>query len=319
MLFNLIVDDPDPIGSSSRLDAEYSTESAEDRVGTNRARSRTRRAAVAVVLLAAVGIGVGVASTHSGFSGEWTAAWRARGETPRLAEGTRLKVGLVGIAPPDSDSREYTADGLQIALAGEIGRLLGADVELLPLLSGEADQALGSGAVDVLLTRGTPSLPEWASVIDTGYASGLGVLMRSDTGVRNWRQLEGKTLCVTKANAEAQALTHTLGAQARVFEAPAQALVAMRTGQCDGSVHDAALLAALRTRDDWKKFSATLEARAGAPLQLVTPPDKPALEAAFRRAVDALDRSSSWRERAEKWASNVAFEVFFDQIGPDCH
>lgn len=168
-------------------------------------------------------------------------------------------------------------------------------------------------------TRGTPSLPERASVIDTGYASGLGVLMRSDTGIRSWRQLEGKTLCVTKANVEAQALAQAVGAQAQVFEAPAQALVAMRTGQCDGSVHDAALLAALRTRDDWRKFSATLEARAGSPLQLVTAPDKPALEAAFRRAVDTLDRSSSWRERAEKWAANVAFEVFFDQIGPDCH
>uniref|UniRef100_UPI00311DD838 transporter substrate-binding domain-containing protein n=1 Tax=Thauera sp. SDU_THAU2 TaxID=3136633 RepID=UPI00311DD838 len=238
----------------------------------------------------------------------------------RLPADTRLRIGLVDIAQPRSDSRDYTADGLQPAFVEEIGRHLDVVVELVPLPAGQAQAALGGGEVDALLVRGTPAeLPPGAKLVDTGFTSGLDVLMRSDTTIRRWDQLAGRTLCVTSAHAEAQALAHVLGAQTLSFEAPAQALVAMRTGQCDASLHDAVLLDALRGKDEWRKFSASLGARQPAVLRLVLPPESPTVEAALRRALKTLDGSAHWQRRADQWASNVAFEVFFDQIGPDCH
>lgn len=238
----------------------------------------------------------------------------------RLPADARLRIGLVDIAPPRSDSRDYTADGLQPAFAEEVGRYLDVPVELLSLPAGQAQAALGGGEVDALLVRASPAgLSPGAKQVDTGFKTGLDVLMRSDTTIRRWDQLAGSTLCVTSAHAEAQALADALGVRTLSFEAPAQALVAMRTGQCDASLHEAALLEALRGKDEWRKFSASLGARQPAVLQLVLPPENPAVEAALRRALKALDGSAQWRRRAEQWASNVAFEVFFDQIGPDCH
>lgn len=281
-------------------------------------RRRVRRVAAGGVLLAAIGLGL--AQAHFGLPGG-QAVRPGHGEALRLLAGTRLKIGLTGMAQPRSDSRDYTADGLHIGLAEEIGRHLGAELELLPLAPERAHAALRDGEVDALLMRGLPpSLPPQAvTVLDTGFASGLNVLMRSDTGLRHWRQFDGQVLCVTVANTGAQALAHVLGARVEVFEAPAQALIAMRTGQCDAAVHDAVLVEALRVKAEWRKFSATLDARPPTPLQLALMADRPELETALHAALVALDSSANWRRRVDKWASNVAFEVFFDQIGPDCH
>lgn len=281
-------------------------------------RSRRQRTALAGALFAAVA--AGLAGGYFGVSGR-AAASPVRGEAAALPAGARLRVGLVGSARPRSDTRDYTADGLQVGFAEEVARHLGMEAELVPLSSAQAQAAISGGDVDVLLAKGLPpSLPRaGARVLDTGFASGLNVLMRSDTAVTRWSQFEGRVLCVTGANAGAHALAHALGARPHAFEAPAQALIAMRTGLCDGSVHDAALLDALAGKAEWKKFSATLDARDAAPLQLALMPGNPALETALQAALKSLGRAADWRQRSDKWAANVAFEVFFDQIGPDCH
>lgn len=246
------------------------------------------------MLLAAIGLGL--AQAHFGLPGG-QAVRPDHGEALRLPAGTRLKIGL----------------------AEEIGRQLGAELEMLPLAPERAHVALRDGEVDALLMRGLPpSLPPQAvTVLDTGFASGLNVLMRSDTGLRHWRQFDGQMLCATAANAGA--LAHVLGARVEVFEAPAQALIAMRIGQCDAAVHDAVLVEALRVKAEWRKFSATLDVRPPTPLQLALMADRPELETPLHAALVALDSSANWRRRVDKWASDVAFEIFFDQIGPDCH
>ncbi|ENO84511.1 transporter substrate-binding domain-containing protein [Thauera linaloolentis] len=308
--FHFDEDDPSPLPPAGGRRAE--------RVDAARRRSRWQRAALAIAMLAAVA--GGLAGGYFGVAGR-AAASTGHAEAAVLSAGASLRVGLVGSARPTSDTRDYTADGLQVGFAEEIARRLGVDAELVPLSSAQAQTAISGGEVDVLLAKGLPpSLPQaGVTVLDTGFASGLNVLMRSDSAIRRWSQFEGRTLCVTGANAAAHALARALGAQAHAFEAPAQALIAMRTGLCDGSVHDAALLDALGGKAEWKKFSATLGAREPLPLQLALKPGSPALEAALRAALKALDRPAGWRQRIDKWAANVAFEVFFDQIGPDCH
>jgi len=204
--------------------------------------------------------------------------------------------------------RDYTGDGLEPAFAQELADALGVGLDLVPLAPSGAAQALRAGRVDIALAR--DAAPGEGFVrLPTGLRSGLSVAMRSDTPVREWSDLVGRVLCATPGR-------QAPGLAARTFAVPAQALAAVRTGECDAALLDRAQLDALFQRAEWRKFSATLPAADVSELAVLARADwAPAL----RRALQGLDGAAQWQRRAGQWAANVAFEVYFDQVGPDCH
>lgn len=233
-----------------------------------------------------------------------------------------LRIGLAAPAMPlASPTRNYTEEGHELALARALGERLGAVPQFVALAPGDFAQALADGRVDAVLTRqspGTPALPG-VQALRSGYRSGTAASMRSDTRLRHWDELRGRTVCVSRANLPAQALAQRHGARIRLLDAPAQALVAVRTGACDAALHDQAQLQALFERQEWHKFSATLPAAAPSELLLLAAQDRPQVLAALQQALAAERQPQAWRARNARWAANVAFEVYFDQIGPDCH
>ena len=156
-------------------------------------------------------------------------------------------------------------------------------------------------------------------MLSTGYASGLSVSMRSDTPVRAWKDLSGQVVCTSADNTRAQRQAAHIGAVLQVFDAPAQALVRVRTGECAAAILDRSPLDVLLARKEWLKFAATLPPTGEEPLQAVLAEGRTDLIAPVRAAVLAIGAGEQWAQRHQKWASNVAFEVYFDQTGPDCH
>lgn len=235
---------------------------------------------------------------------------------------TSLRVGLdVAAMPLSNGTRNYTDEGFEARFADELARHLGAEVILVPLSRTEQTLALWQGHVDVVLTRSAndASTADKVLALPTGFQSGLSVAMRSDTQVRQWRELAGQVVCASASNVRALALASALDGNLKALPAPAQALAQVRTGECAAVILDRAQLDPLFQRKEWLKFSATLPPTEPSRLVAEVSTDRPDLAATVRAAVAQIGTTARWDERREKWAANVAFEVYFDQIGPDCH
>lgn len=233
-----------------------------------------------------------------------------------------LRVGIAPTTlPVSTGERDYTNGGFEAVYAQELARHLGVPVELVPLPHEARAQALRQGQVDLVLARPDhPGPPEKGlRALATGYRSGVSVAMRSDTDVRAWKDLAGRVLCTSADNARAQAQATALGGSLKVFAAPAQALAQVRTGACAAAILDRVPLDALFAKNEWAKFSATLPPLASSALVAWVADHRADLAAPLRAAVAQLGSTAQWEQRRQKWASNVAFEVYFDQIGPDCH
>ncbi|MBS7534455.1 transporter substrate-binding domain-containing protein [Ancylobacter sonchi] len=251
----------------------------------------------------------------------WLAAALLTGATAVAgAEPAPLRIGVAQV-PAAADvpaARLYTQDGFDLDLAAEIGRRLGRKVELVAI--GEAPAgALADGRIDLAVAlpeaTETTSNPEW---LPSGYRSGLTVAMRTDTDIRSWDDLAGRKLCVVASNARARRLVRDSGAQEIVQPVPALALMKVRTGECDAAVHDEVVLRRLFGEAEWKKFSATLPARAPISLAVALPPGSP-LAGELRPLVASFADSPYWDRKAGEWARNVALEVYLEQDAPDCH
>lgn len=244
---------------------------------------------------------------------------RAAAATPLPVKALRIGVAPTSL-PISTGERDYTNGNLEVAYAHELARQLGVQALLVPLPLAEHSSALEQRSVDVVITRASSDTPSAAvRVLHTGHSTGLGVSMRSDTAVRQWSQLAGRVVCVTADNAHAQEQALRLGGRVQVFDAPAQALVRVRTGDCDAALLDRAPLDALLAHKEWAKFAATLPRTEAQALVAWVAPEREDLAAPLLAAFDALGAAPQWAQRHQKWAANVAFEVYFDQTGPDCH
>ncbi|MGQ4273883.1 transporter substrate-binding domain-containing protein [Terrihabitans sp. B22-R8] len=240
---------------------------------------------------------------------------------PQVAE--TIRIGVPYLPPPQAatDVRLYTEEGFEIDIAREIARHLGRTIELVTIAPAETETALTSGRVDAVINRvpRESENPSFIELVPAGFVSGASVAMRTDTNIHDWPDLSGRVVCVSQANRAGQALARSFGARIRIERAPAGALMAVRTGECDAALHDRALLDALFKDDSWSKFSATLPATAPSTLVVALPRQNSPLLADIRAALPVIAEAENWEARRARWARNVAFEVYLDQEAPDCH
>lgn len=198
--------------------------------------------------------------------------------------------------PVTVEARVFTEDGLEASLARDLARAAG--------------QKLATGAGGVRIGRQDDAQP-------VGYASGLTVAMRSDTDIRDWSDLAGRTVCHTATNIAARQLVLDHGGVPVPEQAPAISLMKMRIGDCDAALHEAALLQQLFQNPDWAKFSATLPPQRDSAMGLSVA--DPAQAAQLRPLLAQATTDAAWQARKARWARNVAFEVWLEQEAPDCH
>ncbi|MEZ2410379.1 transporter substrate-binding domain-containing protein [Bosea sp. RCC_152_1] len=240
------------------------------------------------------------------------------GIAPAAQSAQALRIGVPYLPPVSKsiEARLYTEESFELDLAREVGARLARPVELVRLGEEETGAALASGRVALVLTRGaTPA----GTGLSTGFSSGLAASMRSDTSIRRWEDLAGKTVCISEANEPARKLAEGYGAAVRAERAPARSLMRVRTGECDAAIHDEELLRRLFSRKEWQKFSATLPAAPATELRAVLPAAASPLNDELARAIATLGVPAEWKRREERWVANVAFEVYLEQEAPDCH
>ncbi|HYC41806.1 MAG TPA: transporter substrate-binding domain-containing protein [Noviherbaspirillum sp.] len=234
----------------------------------------------------------------------------------------KMLAGIHYVVPEYKGGMKYrTPEMLDKALLEDVAKRQQLPLETMQALPGKQAALLADRKIDLALATVAENDPlsRTHTLIPTGYAAGPMAIMRTDTDIKSWEQLKGRKVCVSEGGLHVGTMTARYGAIEMVYKAPADALIAVRVGECDATVHDSAMLEELLKYPEWKKFSARLPTGPRSTLAFVVPAsDKKS--AAFLRQVAAEWAASGHIDKTMKTAvRNIAFEVYLDQNAPDCH
>lgn len=266
-------------------------------------------------------------------------ATRARHPGRALALGATLAAVMVGtaawpgdkpvqvtIAPVSSTTAattsrwgDYTASRVETLLAHTDTPAESNAVPPTARTAAEALARMADGQTELWIGRLDPAeqpLPAGVRVTELDWSSSPMAIMRSDTDIRTWRDLRGRTVCVSTDGRHVGRLAHDFGAIEQPYPVAANALVALRTGQCDAAVADESFMQQLLSYPEWQKFSARLTPATHEPLVALWP-----ARLSLRQQWEArkITGKSALREARQTLARSIAFEVYLDQDAPDCH
>lgn len=236
-----------------------------------------------------------------------------------------LLVGVSHVAPPYVAGAKYrTQESFDQTVAADLAKRLGVRLITVEVAARNRRQALAQGQVDLLLLNladaEAAALRAGASLLPTAYQAGPKLIMRSDTDIKRLAQLKGRSICLAQGSVYVGTMAVNYSAIEKIYSAPADALLALRTGACDAAVHDDALLDGMLALPEWKKFSASLPLKGNpARLTFVLRPADSQLAAYLQHLNLEWGRSNYWPAQRKKWINDVAFEVYLDQNVPDCH
>jgi polar amino acid transport system substrate-binding protein len=237
----------------------------------------------------------------------------------------KLLVGVSYVAPPYVAGAKYrTPESFDRMVAEDLAKRLGVRLVMVRVAAKNRQQVLAQGQVDLLLLHlqaaDADRLRAGASLLPTTYQAGPKLIMRNDTDIKRLPQLKGRSICLAQGSNYVGTMAANYAAAEKIYRAPADALLALRTGACDAAVLDDTVLNGILDLPEWKKFSATLPLK-GEPARLtfaVRTADT-GLSAYLQQLNLAWASSDYWARNQKKWISDVAFEVYLDQNVPDCH
>jgi polar amino acid transport system substrate-binding protein len=226
------------------------------------------------------------------------------------------------VPPPYSAGTKFrTPEAIDTALAESMSKASGMTLKTVRADSAEGSRLLGSGKFDTLIA--SPVSPwkgmDAATGIATGYAAKPMAIMRTDTTIKTSEQLRGRKVCVAEGGRYVGMLASKYGAVETMMKAPADSLLAVRTGACDAAVHDSAILEELIKLPEWKKFSASLYLGPTAEQYFIVRSDDTETLNAVKKTVSEWQRTDFINQEIKRMVRHIAFEVYLDQNVPDCH
>lgn len=250
-------------------------------------------------------------------------ATHAASALDEAAQRKQVVAGIRYVEPEYRGGMKFrTPESVDGALVQELGKRLRLPASAVRVAPENAAAALGSGTAHVVLAAVREDAPvhKSATVIPLDYAVGPMAIMRTDTDIKSWPQLKGRKVCLSEGGLYAGSLAAQYGAIEMIKRAPADSLLAVRTGECDAAVHDNTMLEELIKLPEWKKFSARLPVVAPrATLAFIVPKGDARSAAALSRIAKDWSNSRYPDHLVAKAVRHIAFEVYLDQDVPDCH
>src|SRR5690606_11021845 len=120
-------------------------------------------------------------------------------------------------------------------------------------------------------------------------------------------------VCLAEGGRYVGAMAERYGAKEMIYRAPADALLALRIGECDAAVHDETMLKALLKLPEWKKFSAQLTQQEKEPLVFVADADDAKMVSTLRQLTKTWKSKRQLAALTQSRANDIAFEVYLDQ------
>lgn len=233
-----------------------------------------------------------------------------------------LTLGMPYVVPPHMPGAKVrTPEGVAPLLAERLANILPLRaITVPPLAPGGPDAQVLSNA-DALLVPLDAKQGRGAAdtvVIPTGYRAGIMAIMRTDTDIRRWEDLRGRTVCLAEGGRLSGQMQARYGAIEKVFRAPADALLQLRIGGCDAAVHDSTMLEAILEFPEWQKFSARLPVQEQRDLAFVLRRGDPLVQT-LQSQIREWRKTGMLAKLTKQSAHDIAFEVYMDQEVPDCH
>jgi polar amino acid transport system substrate-binding protein len=151
--------------------------------------------------------------------------------------------------------------GFEIDMANEIAKNLGVEIELVPVLGANRMEFVSRGRIDLMVAT-MAYKPERATVVGIPepfyYASAVALWGKKDSGLKNWPDLKGKTICGVQGAYYNRRAGDEFGAKLLTFKAAPEALAALEAGNCMGFVFDSTFFAGLAGEPKWEAFAITL-------------------------------------------------------------
>jgi polar amino acid transport system substrate-binding protein len=216
----------------------------------------------------------------------------------KLVVGVLLSGGPFGSIDPTTQAPR----GLNVDLANDLGRQLGADVELVPVLPANRVQFLQQGKVDILIAN-----MEWTAERDEilghvptpFYRVGGTAAVLKDSPITRWEDLKGQPVCTSQGSSYVKPLTE-FGAELKAFKSSSESLLALRGNNCVAAVHDATLINPLLADSaEWQNYRALAPELNPAPSVIWTRRGETDTQARLDPIVKAWHRSG-WLIETEK-------------------
>jgi polar amino acid transport system substrate-binding protein len=207
-----------------------------------------------------------------------------------LVVGVLLSGGPFGGIDPTSQKPR----GLNVDLAQELGRQLGAEVQLVPVLPANRVQFLQQGKVDLLIANmeWTAERGEILGFVPTPfYRVGGTAAVLKDSKITRWEDLKNQPVCTSQGSSYIKPLTE-LGAEIKAFKSSSESLLALRGNNCVAAVHDATLINPLLAGTaEWQGYRALTPELNPAPSVIWTRPGESDTQAKLDPIIKKLHRS----------------------------
>jgi len=173
-----------------------------------------------------------------------------------LIVGVKADYAPFGFRDSDGSLAGYDVD-----VARELARELGVELELAPVSSANRLQKLQRGEIDVIVaTMGdTRSRRELVHMIEPHYyGDGANVLMKSGSGISDWAELRGQTLCSLQGALWARLAEERLLIDTIALGSTHEAALALRAGHCIGWLYDEVFLLDELAGGEWDGYEVSL-------------------------------------------------------------
>ncbi len=233
-----------------------------------------------------------------------------------------LIIGVDHPAVPQVTGKKFrTPETLDSVLAQQLAAQLKRSMTIVQNHADHSSTNANHRDVDIQIVNvsETDPTPHAVPLISVGLVTAPMAIMRSDTKLTEWKQLKGRSVCVSKDGRYVGVIAREFGAIESVYLSAADALLALRTGHCDAAVHDDILLNELIKLPEWKKFAARLPPHSYSSLSFAVMKGNSSLVAALKRIVSDWKKTAFLNQQLKLMVRNIAFEVYLSQDVPDCH
>jgi polar amino acid transport system substrate-binding protein len=190
-----------------------------------------------------------------------------------------LIVGVKEDYPPfGSRSGSGNITGIEPDLAADVAKHLDVKLELVPVTVATRIELLEQGKVDLIIATMNDTRSR-QSVVDMVkpyyYAAGYNVMVPKSMKLKSWAELQGKPACAIKGAYYNYEATMNFKIQIADFASPAEALAALRQGQCAGLLYDDAWIEGNLLKPEWSDYEMPLESQEVQPWALAVRKNQP--------------------------------------------
>ena len=151
--------------------------------------------------------------------------------------------------------------GFEIDMANEIAKKLGVQIELIPVVAANRMEFVKQGRTDLMIATMSYK-PDRAEVLAIPepfyYASAAAVIAKKYSGLKEWTDLKGKSICGIQGAYYNRRTGDEFGAKLLTFKGSTEALAALEAGNCVGLVFDSTFFAGVLSEAKWADYAIML-------------------------------------------------------------